>query len=157
MAVEKSNTSQQSPNGVDYIEGAAYITGLSCTNIDRFTNWLSPELENIPFSKENVVERIDELMEKYNVQNVRTVNREYATWFCVLKDLERIKSALESGAEVENPLENIEHVYTEMGHAIMDEFPEFELPELKIVENFPPPYDKMNWYACAPDREDCEE
>jgi hypothetical protein len=135
-------------NGLDYLEGLCYHTGISCANVGQFLEFLKPHFESVGFNREEVSQRLGDLIRSANTRDPR--------WYCVVKDLERLREAAKK-IVIENPLESIPKHFEKFVKIISAEFPEFQPPSLRIVESFPKPYDRMNWSAMAPDKEDEEE
>ncbi len=133
-------------DGIDYLEGLVYQAGIQCTNIDHFLEFLRPHFDGVPFDRDSVMARIDEI--------IRTADRKDPKWYCVVKDLENIRRNAKEN--VLHPIDAVKSRFNTFVEIIRREFPGFQPPDLKIVDSFPKPYDKMDWIAMAPDQEDQE-
>ena len=144
-------------NGLHYLEGMVYHIMGSFTSIDSFLEKLSPHFEELPFKKKSVVEKIKELIEKFDPANFDKINEETAVWICIRYDLQKILHILKSkDVTIENPYTELQKAYKKYVEIATSEFKDFEPPKLKIVDKFPEPYSDMEWIAFAPDKEDHE-
>ena len=144
-------------NGLHYLEGATYHIMGSFTLIDSFLDKLSPYFEGLPFERKPVVEKIEELIERFDPSNFDEINERLALWICIRNDLQKILQTLKSkDITLENPYTELQEAYRKYVKIATSEFKNFEPPKLKIVETFPKPYSSMEWIAFAPDKEDYE-
>ncbi len=149
---------KESPlNGLHYLEGAAYYVIGSFTSLDTFLEKLSIHFEELPFKKRPVVDKVKELIERYDPTNFNKVDEKVAKWICIRHDLQKILHVLKSADfTLRNPHAELQEAYKKYIEIITAEFEDFEPPKLKIVEKFPESYSNMEWEAFAADKEDYE-
>jgi|GEM_PF-5067748 len=149
---------KESPlNGLHYLEGLTYHIMGNFTLIDSFLDKLSPYFQELPFKKKPVIERIKEIVEKFDLSNFEKIDEDLATWLCIRQDLKKILEVTKhKNIKIRNPYAELLDAYKKYVDIATVEFESFEPPKLAIVEAFPEPYSNMEWIAFAPDKEDQE-
>lgn len=143
-------------NGLKYIEGGIYHIKGKFDNIENFLEYLSRYFGEIPFDKKEVLEKIDETIELFSKGANEKINQQRALQLVISNELKDVKEELKH-QDIENPivkLEDYHQKYCVFFSKVLGE--NIEFPKLYIVENFPPPYDKLKAEALAPDKADEE-
>ncbi|WP_143202424.1 hypothetical protein [Amycolatopsis sp. CB00013] len=144
--------------GRELIYGALYMNSCRTANIERFIDHLTEyqDLDEtvLPREFEEFAQRLASIVDvdKLIATDTDAQRRLIAT------DLRLLAS---EGFSERNLPESVEHGLTSSEKTVRDRFEQLGLhpvaSKLNIVERFPEPFDKFDWAAFAPDREDEQE
>ena len=142
-------------NKIRGLQGAIYHTQCEFGDIYSFISVIEPFFEGGEFKQEEVLARVNELINSLRNIGNKKIGQRKALSLLVLNDLEKVKNVLEN-TEIEDPLKNIYSVYDMYQKKLSELGIDLELAKLYVVDKFPKPFDRKEWVAFNADKADEE-
>jgi hypothetical protein len=146
-------------DGLLYLRGAIFTTKTHFSRLLYFLNYVREDFVGLPFDYHFVVNKIDELIDRFSSSENFT-KKDNIVYPLMADDLKLIRNSLELNRLT---IENGSH-FPESLLSCRDESVQLlrnlrlsiSPPEIFIVDNFPPPYDRASFAAMTSDRGDQE-
>lgn len=137
------------PTGLNYLLPGIFLTECNFANYVKFKKKLQEHFSHLPFEKEEVIAKINELIKVKDGK----INQNKAEELLFAEELKKIKRSLKE-ADIPDP----ELLLKEHYEKIKDLMRRYDLikkfPSYYIVDNFPKPFDSMSWICMFLDEEE---
>ncbi|MFH1331742.1 MAG: hypothetical protein ABIH63_00465 [archaeon] len=132
-------------NGLNYFLAATYLSECSFSNYTHFLNRFSKEFDGLVNSKE-VQKKLNSLISKLSKNNGK-IGQVKAQNLLYVQDLIKIKENLEQLDFKSDVQKLIDDDYKKIKDLVIKNKLSKKFPEYFIVENFPTPFENMEWTA----------
>lgn len=140
--------------GANILRGALYSTKLCCASIDALYERLEPVFKRVDYDKKCVISKLAELLEVSS--SYSAINSENAMNILIANDLKKIIKTIKE-VKIENPEGELKNHYEMFIKNLIEHNIDLSFTSFKIVDTFPPPYHKQNFWAMNYDTYDEKE
>jgi len=130
--------------GASILRGALYSSKLCCASVDDLYERLEPIFKRIDYDKKCVISKLAELVEESS--SYSAINSENTMNILIANDLKTIINTIKK-IKVEEPERELQNHYKMFIKNLIEHNIDLSFNSFRIVDDFPPPYHKQNFWA----------